>query len=113
MEEGDLALGLLVAEVPHLSLVLLLQLSLLELEVLFLSLNNNCKLGLLRLRLLDESLQLGDFLKVLDLLVRDLLIQHILLLLVPGALHQLLLPSGVPHSLRSCEVRLHSHETQP
>ena len=94
-------------------LVLLLQLSLLELEVLFLSLNNNCKLGLLRLRLLDEPLQLGDFLKVLDLLVRDLLIQHILLLLVSGALHQLLLPSGVPHALRSSKVRLHRHETQP
>lgn len=80
-------------------LVLLLQLSLLELEVLLLSLNNYCKLGFFRLRLLDEPLQLGDFLKVLDLLVRDLLVQHILLLLVSGALHQLILANVVPHAL--------------
>ena len=72
-------------------LVFLLELALLEMEVLFLSFDNNCQLRFFRLCLFYKSLQLSNLLEVFYFLVRNFLVQVILLLLAPYFIHQFIL----------------------
>ena len=74
--------------------MLVLHLRLLVAEILLLGLNNNMQLGLLALDLLDQLLQVGYLLEVLDLLRRDFLVQQVLLFLVSDLVFELTLPHG-------------------
>ena len=71
--------------------MLVLKLGLLVSEVLLLCLYDYVKLSLLALYLLDELLQVGDLLEVLDLLTGDLLVEHVLLFLVSDLVFELTL----------------------
>ena len=94
-EHGDLSTSMLFSEVSELVLVLLLELGGLIIEILFLSLNDHVKLSLLALDLLDEFLEVGYLLEILDLLGGDFLVEDVLLLLVSD----LVLKVGAPDAV--------------
>ena len=83
---------MLLPHVAHLSLMLVLHLGLLVAEVLLLSLNDDVELGLLALDLLDEFLEVGDLLEVLDFLRGNFLVEQVLLFLVSDLAFKLTLP---------------------
>ena len=94
-EHGDLSTSMLFSEVSELVLVLLLELGGLIIEILFLSLNDHVELSLLALDLLDEFLEVGYLLEILDLLGGDFLVEDMLLLLVSD----LVLKVGAPDAV--------------
>ena len=71
--------------------MLVFQLGLLVAKVLLLGLDDDVELGLLSLDLLDQLLQVGNLLEVLDLLRCNLLIQQVLLFLVSDLVFELTL----------------------
>ena len=73
---------MLFAHITHLILVLVLHLSLLVAKVLLLGLDDNMELCFLSLDLLDQLLEVGNFLEVLNFLRGDLLVEKVLLFLV-------------------------------
>ena len=73
---------MLFAHITHLILVLVLHLSLLVAKVLLLGLDDNMELCFLSLDLLDQLLEVGNLLEVLNFLRGDLLVEKVLLFLV-------------------------------
>ena len=108
-EEGDLAACILLSQITQLSLMLVLKLGLLVSEVLLLRLYDYVKLSLLALDLLDELLQVGDLLEVLDLLTGDLLVEHVLLFLVSDLILELTLSDQGDFRIKIVALSLTMH----
>ena len=75
LEERDVTSSVFLTQVTKLCLMLVLHLCLLITKVLLLGLDDDMQLCLLTLDLLDQLLQIGNLLEVLDLLRGDLLVE--------------------------------------
>lgn len=109
----DLSFRVQITQLLQRLLMFLLELSLLEVEVLFLGFNDDCKLGFFPFGLLNQFLELGNLLEVLDLLRCDLPVQQILLLLTAHLLHQVVrLHVAIRRSVALTQLHSLGHEGQ-